>query len=603
MPSSFEPSHSVEFELKHIWDILKPITSKDLPILPTNVLEWIAKARPNIGNRTRNFDQSPYWIDIYEDNHPNILVTAARQLFKTTACTDIIACAATSHSGKEVSYVVDNEDHLSAFSMQRFRRETFLANPVLKQFLPHGRANIGVVTLLNGSVIYLMTDESEYKKVEGKSNYILVTDETQYQDVQFFYKALYTLSQTHGKVIMFGIGGEAGSEYHKLWQRTDQREWIYDDPYWREKLAFDAGGNITNTDLKQILAGRWVALKPENTQYRGYHLPQTISPTIPLTIEDAILKYNIQSQLSIEHQRRYFPKSIYESHTLGQFFKAERRPITPEMVEACYVRYLPLLKPADLEELKITFGNEIRILGGVDFGSSTVQPTTVASVIIHWKKSHRFQLAYIEKIEQGRHPYDKARHIVEIFRSYHVDTAVGDIGHGQDMIPVIQDGGRDSSDIRFEGLGRNRFLSCRTVGDPTKPEQRFQLDVDDDGRRQLGRIQIDKTTTIQNFIDFIGTYVAHPTRPQEEQWKRTQFIIPFQNDWETDWLLNDFVSITRADLEQDPDVAKEDPRQKAIKLFNHPADSIMSIIYCLVADKHNQDGAYRVFGAGGRKLK
>ncbi len=272
--------------------------------LPKNVFEWIRKARPYLGKRIRNFDLFPYWIDIYEDNHPNIMAKCARQTFKTTTCTDIIGCASTSNDGVEVSYVADNESHKTAFSKQRLRRETFLANDVLRKFLVHERASVGEIDLINDSVIYLLTDQGEYKNVEGKSNYLLVCDEFQYHDVQFLYKALYTLSQTHGRFYGFGIGGEQGSDYVNLWERTDQREWFYDNPDWRSELTFDSQGNIKNTskDLKGLLAGRWVAQKPENTQFRGYHIPQTIVPTIPLTIQSALYDYHVQPELNLCYQ-------------------------------------------------------------------------------------------------------------------------------------------------------------------------------------------------------------------------------------------------------------------------------------------------------------
>lgn len=575
-----------------------------LPELEPNVLKWINQARHTVGYTTRNFDLTPFWYDIYEDNHPNIMVVAGRQTYKTTFCTDLIANKATSRAKSEVCYVTDSEAHLSAFSKQRLRIETFQQNPIIRKFLRYDRGNIGEISLANDSTIYLVTDEGEYKKVEGKSLQLLVLDEAQYQDVQFLTKALYALFQTHGRIFILGIGGEAGSEYYNMWHKTDQREWIYDDKYWYEKIKRNPNGDIINDhdDLKKILAGRWVAQKPENTQFRGYHLPQTIFPVIPRTIEECQL-HNINPQFSIEYQRRYSPSSYYLSHCLGEFFKAERRPITPEMVEACYNRYLTLLPWEQVEFLKKVYGNEIRILGGVDFGSSTVQPTTVASIIIRWKKSNRYQLAHIEKIPQSDHPYDKAEQIAKIFNLYKIDQAVGDIGHGQDMIPVIQDGGRNSKDQKFVGLGKRRFLSCRTIGDETKPQQRFFVDISEDGREQLGRIQIDKTTVIQNFIDFIGAYIAHPIRPNDDKCKRTQFMIPMKNDWETDWLLKDFCSITRKDLEEDPDVAKEDPRQRARKEFNHPPDSVMSIIYCMVADKHHDEGAYRILGTAKKRRK
>ena len=568
----------------------------DVPTLPSDTLEWIEQARPSLGRIARNFDQFPFLIELYEDNNPNIMVVAGRQTFKTTFCTDKIAHVATTIPRSEVCYVTDSEAHLSAFSRQRMRNETFLQNPRLRQFLPHGvRAAIREFGLVNSSAIYLVTDEGEYKQVEGKSLQLLMLDEAQYQDIQFLTKAMYTLFQTHGRVYILGIGGEAGSEYYKLWHRTDQREWIYRDKYWYDKLEFDPNGNITNTNLGEVLAGRWVPQKPENTQFRGYHLPQEIYPNIPRTIQHAQL-HNINPEFSIEYQRRYSPHSIYESHCLGTFYKAARRPISPEMVEACYNNYLTLLKADEVRHLKHVFGNEIRVLMGVDFGSGPAASKTVISIIIHWRKSNRYQLVWIDPRPQ-EHQLDQARYIAELGDSYGIDYGVGDLGYGQIQVKVIQDGGRDSHDIKFIGLGRSKFSGCRTMGDETKPQQKFSVEVDEHGE-QLGRLQIDKTTTIQNFIDFIGNFIAHPTRSSEEELKRTQFIIPHKLDYEIDYLMDDFCSITRKDLEEIQEVRVEDPRQRAKKEYNHPPDSVMSIIYCMVADKNFDEAAFRVLRVG-----
>lgn len=571
--------------------------------LPTNKLEWIEKARPSIGKRARNFDLFPFYIEPYEDNHPNIMMVNGRQTFKTTFATDIIANTATSRDGVEVTYVADNEAHLSAFSMQRLRKETFKANPALSRFLPgQGRANIGTISLLNDSVAYLVTDEGEYSKVEGKSNVVIVLDEAQYQDIGFLPKALFSMSQTRGRLYTLGIGGEAGSPYHEMWNRTDQREWVYDDSYWRDKLEFDSAGNITNdtSSLKAILSGRWVAQKPENTQYRGYHMPQSIFPSIPATIDQAIHKYNTSPEYSIEWQQKHYPSSMFISHVLGEFFKAERRPITPEMVYACMkpYRYLSFLTGEEVRHLKSIFNNEIRVLMGVDFGSGPAASSTVISIIIHWRKSNRYQLAYVDKRPQ-EHQLDQARYIADLGREYEIDFGVGDLGYGAIQVKVIADGGRDSRDAKFDGLGRARFKGCRTIGDETKPNMEYKTETDEHGT-ETGRLQIDKTTSIQAFIDRVGQYTSHPIRRSEENCKRPIIMIPYQKDYETDWLVKEFCSITRKDLEKDPEIAVEDPRQKAVKTFNHPSDAVMSIIYCFTADEQYRENSMRILGIGRR---
>jgi len=66
-------------------------------------------------------------------------------------------------------------------------------------------------------------------------------------------------------------------------------------------------------------------------------------------------------------------------------------------------------------------------------------------------------------------------------------------------------------------------------------------------------------------------------------------LIPFHADreYETGWLVSDFTSVTRKDLKKEPD-----PRQNAKKEFNHPKDSMMSIIYALVGLEQDTEWHY-----------
>lgn len=284
---------------------------------------------------------------------------------------------------------------------------------------------------------------------------------------------------------------------------------------------------------------------------------------------------------------------MYLSHCCGEFYKAERRPITPDMVEKCYNNYMKLLSGQDVRDLKALYGNEITVLGGVDFGSGPSASKTVIAIIIHWRKSNRYQLAWIDP-RPAEHPMDQARYIANLFIDYDVDFSVGDWGYGQDQVPVIQDGGRDSMDNKFLGVGSHRFVGCQTIGNEVKQNADFRQNFDDRGNEEKQRIQIDKTTVVQNFVDFIGMMIAHPMYPNDEEFSRTTFMIPHFHDWQTDFLMDDLTAITRKDLDEVQEVRTEDPRQKAMKMFNHPPDSVMAIIYCLVADRNYNPSAYMI---------
>ncbi|MCH8287095.1 hypothetical protein IIB79_11310, partial [candidate division KSB1 bacterium] len=115
-------------EIEKLGDIEKqinPVEKKSTGVqLPTDHLEWIKVARPYVGKIKRTFEWEPFWLDVYKNKSPNIVVVNGRQSFKSTFGTDIIGCYATSHDNSEVTYIVDREDRVSAWSKQRFRKDT-----------------------------------------------------------------------------------------------------------------------------------------------------------------------------------------------------------------------------------------------------------------------------------------------------------------------------------------------------------------------------------------------------------------------------------------------------------------------------------------------
>ena len=82
-----------------------------------------------------------------------------------------------------------------------------------------------------------------------------VIDEAQYQDIEHVGRVHQTMMATKGDVKIFGIGGEAGSAYERLWNETNQCEWHYDNPDWRSNLQFDHNGLIVGEYLKKVLSG------------------------------------------------------------------------------------------------------------------------------------------------------------------------------------------------------------------------------------------------------------------------------------------------------------------------------------------------------------
>ena len=551
--------------------------------LPKNIMEWIKVARPRVEDKKRSFLTCPFWLPIYTDPHNYQMIMGGRQIYKSTACTDFVASVATSQPGVQICYVTHDQGSLSAFSKQKLKIGTFLINPVLAKFL-RNPGNIGEISLKNNSTIYLLTDNYQYRHLEGKSPTLCVIDEAQYQDIEHVGRVHQTMMATKGDVKIFGIGGEAGSAYERLWNETNQCEWHYDNPDWRSNLQFDHNGLIVGEYLKKVLSGRWIPQNPSSESFHGYHIPQTIFPTIPLTIQDAVEKYKIHPRFSIEYQKNTLKDSEFKSHVMGTFYNSPHRPITKKMIDECkdHYRYLSLLKLDEIRHLKETFGDTITIAMGVDFGSGSFSFTAIAIMIL-WHKSNRIQIAHIEK-RPPENQLKQAENIAEIFKMSACDIGVGDLGYGANQIKIIQDGGYSiDTGKHFEGVTNNVFFGCRSISDDTKPIQIFDEATDEHGD-QVGRVQIDKTSGIEFLIESMENKVYHPEFASDKSKSRAKLMIPSKKDYEIDFLLKDLSNITRKDL-HNLDKIISDPRQSPRKEYNHPPDSVMALVYGIAALK------------------
>ena len=576
-----------------------------MPELPKDIWTWCSIARTVVEGKVRSFDMMPMWEEVYKNPSHNLMIMGGRQIGKSTFDSDKLAHAATTIVGSTSFYVTDSERHLSEYSTHKFRRGCLDQNELLKVYIRNKIGKVSEVNYKNNSVTYLGTDEGHFAQVESTSPTLIICDQAEYLELQYLSILYESMSRTQGRIIINGVGGEAGGPLENEWLSTDQRHWHYEHEDWYDRIRWnnDTPARCINTsiEIKEILRGQWIAKKPENYLYPGYYMPQSIFPHIPRTIEDATRKYHTAPRFSLEWKERNYPKSIWLTHVMGTFYHAQRRPITRQMVEACMIPYgqYYLMNGSEVRELKQIYGNEIRILAGIDFGSGPSNSSTVVAIVIKWKKSERYQLAWIEKRPQENLD-DQSEYLTNLLEEYAIDLGVGDLGYGAQQVKHIQDGHVNRTTLRpYNGLGANRFMGCRTIGDEAKPQQQYLDKVDEHGE-ETGRLQIDKTTSIQLFCDFLewyANYIPGFQQPMKEENKRPRLMIPYGNPLHVEWLINDWIQTTRKDMKQIEDVDEVDPRQKARKEFNHPKDSMMAMIYVLTADAQ-EEGGFDVHGVG-----
>lgn len=612
--------HTLDFRLEQAEAQLQQIDNPNSNQLEAStVWEWIQKYRPNVGGEARNFDLIPFWKEFYLDPHKRKGALCGRQVYKSTAATDHLAYVPTTGAFKSTGYVVHDPDSLEAFSTERVREGTFLANPQLASFLPHGRANVKTIKLTNHSRIYFRHSQHNYAKVEGLTLWLLVLDETQKHDLTKLRVAMHTIRTTKGPLIMFGIGGEEGSSWHDLVMREAEiYDWVYDDTSdyvdlvtnkiwpnqgWRNKLKFNEEGKITNTpeDVSYILKGKLRKIHSPTSgvpTYKIYHFPQEIFASIPLTISDCE-RYKMEIQDSIEYQAIHESDDLFQAHCKGWFYAARGRPLTLNMIRKCYDSKIGFLTPNEILTIKEKYGNDLTVTAGIDWGSNkSGKSYTVFTVLLCFKGTRyspkHYQIAYQKKFLTESSDTEEAMIILPLITKYHVDNTAADLGFGKSGVKILQDG---LPDLGIKGLGRGRVKGVFTLGNLREETHTYQMDADFDEKKfgiKNPYLSVHKTERVDDLIRIVKSTIPDPTDPTNKDKATPKLVIPYENPHDVDSLEQGLLKIKRADLEDDTLGIKSegDKRQKPEKLYEHYWDEVSALIHAFIADENYDPSAY-----------
>ena len=481
-----------------------------------NVWEWVQKYRPNVGGEVRNFNLIPFWKEFYLDPHMAKGALCGRQVYKSTTATDYLAYVPTTGSFKAAGYVIHDPDSLEAFSVERVREGTFVANSNLASFLPHGyRANVKNIKLNNHSWIRFRHSQKGFAKLEGLTLWILIMDEIQKYDLTKIRVAKHTIRAKKGPLIMFGIGAEEGSSFHDmLMSESDIFDWKYDDKSdyvdsvtgtvwqnqgWRNNLTFDEFGVINNTpkDLESILSGKMVKIHSAfgDSLYKFYHFPQEIFATIPLTISDC-KRYHMSIDDSIEYQKIHESEDIFQSHCMGWFYAGIGRPLTLAMIRKCYDDNIGFLSPSEILALKNQYKNELVVTAGIDWGSNKEGKShTVFTVLLCFKKTNyspaHFQIAYQKVFDVETSDTEEALDLIPLIIQYHVDNTAADLGFGKSGVKILQVGIPEAG---VDGLGYGKVKGVATLGNLLEETHTYEIDADFDEKNMEQLIHFSKFT-------------------------------------------------------------------------------------------------------------
>ena len=498
----------------------------ELPLLPTNRLLWEYHCRKLIKGEPNRLKYLPMLIDVVQDQHPFKFLLWGRQWGKTTMIASDLAFAATTKYDYDQTYFNFKLDALRTFSNNKFRQDVFGTKP-LSEYLKSIGNNIGAtnkVETYTRSIIDMLLPGAKWENVQGKSNKRMVIDEGQDHNWDYFQNARETQADTMGDTIIAGIGGYVDSDYYNLWKSTNQMKYLYkrgenylryENMSWRADLEFDSEGLVYGDYMIDVQDGKWVPEEAKNFARHGYHLPQTYNPRIPLTISDAIEKYKVSPEWSIEYklQDPNYTQIEYRRNVLAEFVEGELKPITTKDMLNLFDKTQSLTKAKDVDY------EAGPVIIGIDWGGGG------KTILWIWQCidgiAPIFKLLWVEKIETND-TKEQERICFDLIDAYEADHIQIDAGGAPDRVQAIQKryGTRSS---------RTTYNVRPELPMPNKAEYRKQ-------KKEL-RYVIDRTFSINRVIDLI----KHPHIVGDLSSNR--MILPGADYEKIKWIVKQFVAL------------------------------------------------------------
>jgi len=499
---------------------------KELPELPKDRLEWEYYCRKLIKGEPNRLKYLPMLIDVVQDQHPFKFLLWGRQWGKTTMIASDLAFAATTNYDYDQTYFNFKLDTLRTFSNNKFRQDVFGTLP-LSRYIKSTGVNYGAmnkVEIYTRSIIDMLLPGPKWENSQGKSNKRMIIDEGQDHNWENFQNARETQADTMGDTVIAGIGGFVDTDYYNLWKSTNQMKYIYkrgenylgyENMSWRADLEFDGDGLVYADYMIDIQDGKWVPEAPEIFARHGYYLPQTYNPRIPLTISDAVEKYHVSPEWSIEYKLNdpNYTQVDYRRNVLAEMVEGELKPITTKDMLNLFDKTQSLTKADDVDH------SNGDVIIGIDWGGGG------KTIIWIWQcideTAPIFKLLWVEKVETND-TKEQEEICINLIDAYEADFICIDAGGAPDRVQAIQ-----------SRYGTRSVRVTYTVR-PEKPTPTREELIKQESEM---RYVIDRTFSINRIIDLI----KHPYI--EKDFKSNRIILPGADYESIKWVVKQFVAL------------------------------------------------------------
>jgi len=284
---------------------------------------------------------------------------------------------------------------------------------------------------------------------------------------------------------------------------------------WRADLEFNSEGLVYGDYMIDIQDGKWIPENPKNFARHGYYLPQTYNPRIPLTISDAIEKYHVSPEWSIEYKLNdpNYTQVEFRRNVLAEFVEGELKPITTKDMLNLFDKTQSLTNADDVDHKA---GD---VIIGIDWGGGG------KTIIWIWQCINEtasiFKLLWVEKVETN--DTKKQEEIcINLIDAYEADFICIDAGGAPDRVQAIQ--------------SRYGTRSVR-VSYQVRPEKPIPTDEEFSKQESELRYVIDRTFSIDRIIDLI----KHPYKAKD--FTSNRIILPGEDYESIKWVVKQFVAL------------------------------------------------------------
>lgn len=380
-------------------------------------------------NKPEKNEYREYLFDMYRDDDPRIVVVTGRQVEKSTMCRNKIIADMNTNEGLTALYSAPRAEQVARFSAERIKigMRDSQGGSLKDSILRKGKDTASFIQFDSKCNLYLYSCWAEGDAIRGIAAQRVYLDEV--QDVTTSARETVAECLGHakggGQMYHFGTPKNSGSEFHKLWEMSDKKEWYItcrnEKCGHKQKITVN---NIFKLDenkpaffgcskCKKELdrsTGEWVSENKNNAKMSGYHITQLMCSWISA---DAIL-----------YKKATYSEQKFKNEVLGEFHNVFGKTLDLQDIMDC----------TDATWKLADAGHKGPNYMGVDWGSGNNSFTVVTIIGPDMvtnpetgKKEERLVYRYVKKYNESG--YGKViKDIYRLVEAYNIENYVIDIG-------------------------------------------------------------------------------------------------------------------------------------------------------------------------------